>query len=142
MGMLEIRTTVDTGPGEVQQQFADLVDINKIVSGFEKTGMVTHLNKREPFYGDVSEISGYQESLNIVNRADELFMALSAEVRSRFANDPALMVEFLSDDKNLDEAIKLGMVVKRPEPVVEAIEPIQAKSKAKVKAEPKVEDEE
>lgn len=113
-------TDISTGPGLTKQAFADEVNINKIVAGFEKTGMVNHLNSREPFYGDVSEISQYQDALNIVKEADELFMGMDAKVRERFANDPVKMIEFLQDSANLDEALKLGMVVKRPEVVIPA----------------------
>lgn len=118
MGMLGIHDGVDTGPGKTKQSFRDEVNINKIVASFEKTGMVTHLNSREPFYGDVSEIVSYQDALNIVNKANELFNGMDARVRERFANDPAKMIEFLEDEKNLDEAVKLGMAVKRPEVVI------------------------
>lgn len=113
--MLGMHTGVNTGPGLTKQAFANEVDINKIVAGFEKTGMVTHLNSKEPFYGDVSALVGYQECLDIVQKADELFMGMDARVRERFKNDPVEMIAFLQDEKNIDEAVTLGMVVKRPE---------------------------
>lgn len=115
-------TDIDTGPGLTKQSFADETDINKIIAGFEKTGMVTHLNSKEPFYGDVSSFVGYQEALDVVQRANDLFMGMDARVRERFANDPEQMVAFLEDSRNLDEAVSLGMVIKRPvEPVVKGI---------------------
>lgn len=114
MGMLGIRLIVNTGTGLTKQSFAGEVDINKIIAAFERTGMVTHLNSKEPFYGDVSDLVGYQECLDKVNEADALFMGMDARVRERFANDPAKMVEFLADPANLPEAITLGMAVKRP----------------------------
>ena len=52
-----------------KQSFADEVDINKVVARYEKTGMLDHVNRRQPFYGDVSEIRSYQESLNVVIHA-------------------------------------------------------------------------
>lgn len=105
-----------------KQSFADETDINKIIARFAKTGMLDSLNDKEPFYGDVSDILDYQASLNLIREADELFMAMSPEIRERFKNDPQLMIDFLENPGNLDEAIKLGMVVPRPvvaeEPVV------------------------
>lgn len=124
MGMLGMHDGVDTGPGLTKQANRDEVDINKIIAGFEKTGMVTHLATKEPFYGDVSDIKDYQESLDIVNRANELFMGMDARIRERFKNDPEEMITFLEDPKNLSEAISLGMVVQRPEvPLPDPIEP-------------------
>lgn len=116
MGMLGINLTVDTGPGQTKQSFRDEVDINKIIAGFEKTGMVNQLNAREPFYGDVSHLGSYQESLHVVMEAEALFMSLSANVRERFGNDPALMIKFLENPENRDEAIRMGLVSAPPEP--------------------------
>lgn len=134
MGMLGIRTEVDCSvePSMTKQSFRDEVDINKIVAKFERTGMITHLQKSTPFYGDVSALVGYQDALNVVNEAELLFSSMSAEVRERFANDPAKMIEFLSDERNVDEAVKLGLVVRRPEPVkAEPVpEPVRKKGKA------------
>jgi len=85
------------GPSMTKQSFADETDINKIVARFEKTGLIEHLNSREPFYGDVSDIVGYQEALNVVQKADDLFNAYPAKVRERFDNDPVKFIEFISD---------------------------------------------
>lgn len=103
------------GASMTKQSFADEVDINKILARFDKTGMISHLNQGQPFYGDVSEIADYQTALNVVHQAETLFGQMSAEIRERFGNDPALMIKFLDDPQNLQEAIDLGMVVKRPE---------------------------
>lgn len=110
-------SVINTGPGKTQQQFAGETDINKIIAGFEKTGMVKHLNEKEPFYGDVSELVGYHECLNKVHEAQAVFMGMDARVRERFKNDPNEMIEFLDDPRNLKEAVALGMVVERPEVV-------------------------
>lgn len=101
-------------PPLTKQAFKDEVDINKIIAQFDKTGMITKVNGSTPFYGDVSDIVDYQTSLNIVQKARDLFAGMDANVRERFSNDPDQMIKFLQDPSNLDEAVKLGMVVKRP----------------------------
>lgn len=103
--------------GEVsrtKQSFKDSTDINKIIARFGRTGMLTHVNSRQPFYGDVSNIDSYQGCLEVVRQAQELFAGMSAQVRERFGNDPAQMISFLENPANLDEAVRLGMAVKRP----------------------------
>ena len=46
----------------------------------------------------------------MVMAADDAFMALPANIRERFNNDPAELVDFVSDDRNRSEAIDLGLV--------------------------------
>lgn len=113
------RPVVVCGPSRTKQSFKDQVNINRILARYRKSGMVDHLNRMTPFYGDVSGLVDYQEALHVVKRAEELFGGMSSDVRNRFDNDPMAMVRFLQDPKNLDEAVKLGMVVKRPDKAVE-----------------------
>lgn len=112
-----VRVITDcSGDGRTKQSFRAQCDVNSIVERARKTGMVTHLNAKSPLYMDASAVPDYQAALNIVNLANEKFSSLSSKVRERFANDPAKMVEFLSDKSNYDDAVKLGLVVKKEVP--------------------------
>ena len=113
--LTEFGLACEPGSSRTKQSFRDECDINRIISRFEKTGMIESLNGKTPFYGDVSDLVGYQDALNVVSEAEALFMSMSAEVRDRFSNDPSKMIAFLSDVRNKDEAIKMGMVI--PEPI-------------------------
>ena len=95
--------------GRTQQQFAEEVDINTIVRRFGLTG---HLptNPAPPMEGDFTGIVDFHTAMNAVRRAQEGFEAFPAELRARFSNDPQRMLEFLADDTNKDEAVKLGLV--------------------------------
>lgn len=106
-----------------KQSFANEVDINQIVARFSKTGLLPTFNG-QPFYGDVSEIGDFQEAMNVVASANELFNQYPAEIRERFGNDAGQLIEFLSDENNRDEAIALGLVVKPVDPVVDPIAPL------------------
>ena len=44
-----------------------------------------------------------------------LFAAMPAEVRDRFQNDPGRFLEFANDASNYEEALKMGLAIKRPE---------------------------
>lgn len=114
-GPIPARPKLVTGKGKTKQSFKDKVDINKIIKRHHKTGMIEHINKKEPFYGDVSDIAGYQESLEVVMKANELFGNMSAEIRKKFKNNPMDMITWLQDPKNAQEAFDLGMTVKKPE---------------------------
>lgn len=96
--------------------FKDECDINRIWAKYMKTGVLDHVKSIEGVFGDFTDAKDYQESLNAINAAGEAFMSLPSDVRTRFENDPARLMDFLSDSSNLDEAVKLGLAVK---PVVE-----------------------
>lgn len=102
-------------PVLVTQADRNEVDINRIVARVMKGQAVPVFNS-EPFFGDVSELGGLQEAFMKVQEAEDLFMQYPAEVRERFDNDPVKFVDFLEDPANLDEAVALGLVVKRPAP--------------------------
>ena len=92
-----------------QQHFKDECDINNILRQFNVTGLLPE-NTLSPRYGDFTGIGDYHTALNRVIAAEDEFMALPAQIRSRFDNDPANLIEFLENSDNKDEAIKLGLV--------------------------------
>lgn len=95
-------------PTLTQQQFRDEVDINTIVRNFGLTGELPE-NGAYPAYSDFAEIIDYHTAMNVIRAADEAFMALPAEARARFANDPQRLMEFVADKNNAAEAAKLGL---------------------------------
>lgn len=115
---------------KTQQNQKEESDINTIVRRFGLTGQLPD-NVRMPQYGDFRGIKDYQSALNSVQAANDAFAAMPAHIRTRFDNDPEQFVAFCLDKRNLDEAIKLGLV-KEPavktagspaaEPVVKAAE--------------------
>jgi len=101
-------------PSLAQQHMKDECDINNIVERFGVTGQLPEVPAYAPSYGDFTGIGDYRDALDKVLAADEAFMALPAKVRERFDNDPALLVDFISDINNRSEAIELGLI---PPPV-------------------------
>jgi len=92
-----------------QQHFKDECDINNILRQFNVTGLLPEV-PLSPRYGDFTGIGDYHSALNQVIAAEEEFMRLPAQIRSRFDNDPANLIDFLEKSENKDEAIKLGLV--------------------------------
>lgn len=102
-------------PTLAQQQFKEECDINTIVDRFGLTGEMPQV-LNFPQYGDFTGIFDYQTAMNLVVSGREEFMKLPAKLRARFHNDPAELLDFLAEDDNKDEAVKLGLV-KAPDPV-------------------------
>jgi len=92
-----------------KQSFKDECDINNIMKKYEKNGLIDHLNNTRGEYGDFIGFSDYQTSLNEIKAADEAFATIPAAIRARFNNNPSEFLEFVQDEKNADEMIRLGL---------------------------------
>lgn len=115
-GSTDVETMI-VGESMTQQQFKDATDVNEIMKRYTQTGEINHLNKGQGIYLDNIEIPAYQDALDIVIQANLAFENLPAEVRKRFSNDPAELMQFLEDPKNREEGEKLGLLQpKTPSP--------------------------
>lgn len=86
-------------------------DINVIVRRFGVTGELPQ-GLKVPRYGDfIDTVTDYRTALDLVMEADKAFMALPAEVRQRFGNDPGKFLDFVEDPANLEELRKMGLAV-------------------------------
>lgn len=96
-------------PTMTQQHFKDECDINSIISRYNVTGYLPESDKPMQ-YGDFTNVSDFMTAQNIIIEAQERFDALPSDVRKRFDNNPANLLEFMQDDSNREEAIKLGLI--------------------------------
>ena len=101
-----------------QQHYKEECDINTILEKFNITGLLPE-SPLSPRYGDFSGISDYHTAMNRVIAAQDEFEALPAQIRARFGNDPAQLIEFLENSENRPEAEELGLVEKATAEVVE-----------------------
>lgn len=108
-------------PTKTQQNFKDEVDINTIVERFGLTGELP-TDVRMPQSGDFTDVTDFQGAMNLIRQAEEGFMEMPANIRARFHNNPAEFLDFVHDEKNVDEAIKLGVLLKKPE--IKAPDPV------------------
>ena len=106
-------------PTLTQQQFKSECDINCIMQRYAKTGLLvdpTIQSNRKPIFGDFSAEFDYQSTQNMIVSANQQFAELSATLRKRFHNNPAELLEFLGNEENRDEAVKLGLINAPVEP--------------------------
>lgn len=96
-----------------QQHAKDSCDINKIMERYLRKGVIDHVNRRQPEYGEV--IAGdYRVWMDKLNAVQEMFMELPAEIRKRFENKPEEFLAYVQDPSNAGELEKLGMATPRP----------------------------
>lgn len=124
----ETGVACDPDEGMTMQGFREECDINTIVTRFGLTGEIPG-DFRMPVSGDFTGVSDFHSAMNLVRAAEEAFMTVPADIRARFAHDPAALMAFLDDDSNRAEALKLGLLQPPPEvtrDVVQAVDELAA----------------
>jgi phage internal scaffolding protein len=104
-----------------KSEFADEANINNIVKRCMNGGAMP-TGSRTPFFGDFSEVSDFTQAQTLIAEANAEFELLPSDVREKFGNNVSDLMDFLDDETNLDEAIKLGLAPKptsEPEIIIE-----------------------
>lgn len=100
--------------GRTKQSFRDECNVNNILAKYRRQLGVDYLKQYAGYltgsFGDVSGAVDYQTALEKCSEAGEAFDAMPSKLRSRFENDPARLLAFLSDVSNRQEAIELGLL--------------------------------
>lgn len=92
------RVSLDCGTDLITKQSHKAeCDIHNILSQFQRTGILNHIQQRRPEFMDLPDSLDYQTSLNILLEAREAFEALPSSVRAHFANDPGQFLAAFSD---------------------------------------------
>lgn len=95
-------------PTLTQQHFKDECDLNLIMERALSTGEMPI--ERPTFYGDFTDIGDYQALNEKMLSAQRQFNDLPAAIRDRFYNNPANLIDFMSHESNLQEAVALGLI--------------------------------
>ncbi|AZL82795.1 internal scaffolding protein [Apis mellifera associated microvirus 27] len=88
-------------------------EITSIMSNFAKTGRLPLRGGQPGLYSPDEVVPNGKDLLSavtLVQEATERFEQLPSTLRERFGNDPIKMYDFLSDPKNMPEAVKLGII--------------------------------
>lgn len=110
-------------PSMTEQHHAEDLDINRIVNRALRTGAVDpSLVRTFGKYADVTSVGDFMSANITYRKGVEAFEALPSEIRERFQNNPANLLDFLSKEENRDEAIKLGFI-EAPAPESPAVVP-------------------
>lgn len=103
-------------PSMTKQEFTAEVDINNIVKRFINSGgdpTSLPFTDRKAMYGDFTMLpDSYQSALNYVLDTKAEFMKLPADQRAKFDNNPQVFLDYVSDPKNLDALVEMGLAVK------------------------------
>jgi len=110
-----------------KQSFIEECDLNNILRQFKPHELkeIMARNVALGVFENLPDQIDYQGALNLVMEGSKAFSALDSGLRARFENDPAQFMEFMSDPKNQEEAIKLGLAKDNRPPTSPVPEPTQ-----------------
>lgn len=105
-------------PGLTLQEPAEDADINVLMKrmGVTDGSQLPYFPNPRALYGDFSEMPDDPVEMAELMRQGELaFMRIPAEVRQRYRN-PQELFEWMENDDNYEEAVKLGLLEKKEAP--------------------------
>jgi len=116
--------TMNTEESLTQQQFGEDCDLNILAVRFGLTGKPLPVEALDPrFYGDMTDLPDLRSALDLVNDATNKFMELPSKLRTRFDNQPGKLWAFVNDPDNAEEAVRLGLLARVPEPPLQGETP-------------------
>lgn len=110
-------TTFPVDEGKTRQEFKAETDINNLMKRGEAA--LVPLMREQGLFADVSQIGDLHDCLEKVRRAGEVFMALPAEVRSAFDNEPALFTKAFETPEGQARLRELKVLAELPEVILE-----------------------
>lgn len=97
------------------QEMKDDVNLNVIIKRMGITdGSIPPMATDPSYYGNFMDAPDFRTILDIGREAQEKFNQLPAAIRARFNYDPVALWEFVSDARNTEEAINLGLLTRKP----------------------------
>lgn len=109
----------------VQKHMAAETDVNQIVNRYTTKGVLPLANNRVATYGDFTDVGTYHDAMNRITRIERDFAALPAHIRHACRNDPAELVDLVTNPARTEQAIELGLLERpKPAPVPDQPAPI------------------
>lgn len=103
------------GPSLTVQQFKEECDIASIIRKHRASGEPLPVNPNGVYLDMLSVPDDLQSALELCRDVAAQMDSLPIAARQRFNSDPVKFVEFLSDENNRAEAVRLGLVAPRQE---------------------------
>ena len=86
------------------------VAIKSIMNKFRNAELEIYKQTSGAFYADMMSAPDFQEAQIAIARAEEQFMMLPSDIRSDMKNDPAVFLEFVSDEGNREKLVEYGFI--------------------------------
>lgn len=95
-------TSFEGDLGKTIQEQAQATDINHILERYQRTGLIDHLAKHEPQYGEFAAYD-FQANQNMIAKITQTFEELPSTTRKQFDNNVELFMEYISVPENIKD---------------------------------------
>ena len=114
--------TMNKKPSLTKQNLAENLDVNNIIKKYNKAGVRLDMMQFEGVYGEFNSME-YRDAVEMVDKADELFLNVPSKVRAEFDNDPGRFIDFATNPDNLQQMRDWGLAhPPKPEPIPQKVE--------------------
>lgn len=90
------------GDQVTEQHHEKACNINNIMAKYAQTGLIDHINKHSPKYGDVTG-ADFKAAMDLVANETSAFYELPAKVRAQFNDDPAEYLDLVRTDEGIEQ---------------------------------------
>ena len=94
--------TFNENPSLTKQEFKDDCDPTLILKKYSQTGLIEHVNTYEPVYGDQTSLT-YHEAKQKTADAENMFADLPAKTRKIFDHDVGKFLDYVSEQRNIED---------------------------------------
>jgi len=101
---------IPEGESLTEQQHAPSLDIKTMINKYDRTGVLSNVQKGKAMYGDFTKVNEYQDAIDLVTNSKNMFNELPSDIRQKFSNNPGEFFEWITNPANNKEAIELGLV--------------------------------
>lgn len=97
--------------GRTRQEFADDANMRLMIQKYRAGQQPPQIHEGQSFFGSFENQGDFQESMNRVREAEELFLQLPARVRDAVGNSPDEFIGAISDPTRVKHLVELGLGV-------------------------------
>lgn len=103
-----VSISFENDPGKTEQSHAHACSITNIIAQHVRAGLPLDMPQSE--FIDLTVVPDYQTALNTVMAIDDMFESLPSRIRNAFDNDPALLLQAMSDPSQRVRLTELGVL--------------------------------
>lgn len=102
-------STATPGKSRTRQADRQITELDKLMPRYYDQGVLpTPQLHRQVYYGEFNTTRSFHDAMNQITQAEQIFQALPSKLRKHCNNDPAELIDLVSDPANDELLVQLG----------------------------------